>query len=193
VLSLKERIALLEEDLLATPPRISVYNDLPFAILRYDPEEEWTLRREIRLLGARLEKAGRRAAHVSLIELLRQAIDESEGLDALVELEKARGFAAAQDQVTVYLSDSDWKPLPDLLSRKLEELDPGKDVAFLVHACAMAPSLYRMSCLLDEMQGRSAVTSILCYPGTLEGTTGLRFMGLKNREAFGNYRVKIYG
>ena len=43
--SLKERIELLENDLKAVPPRISVYHDLPFAILRYDPTEEWDLRR----------------------------------------------------------------------------------------------------------------------------------------------------
>jgi len=43
VSSLKESIELLETDLRAIPPRISVYHDLPFAILRYDPTEEWTL------------------------------------------------------------------------------------------------------------------------------------------------------
>ena len=48
--SLKERIERLEADLKAVPPRISVYHDLPFAILRYDPPEEWILRREARLL-----------------------------------------------------------------------------------------------------------------------------------------------
>ncbi len=37
--SLKERIELLENDLKAVPSRISVYHDLPFAILRYDPDE----------------------------------------------------------------------------------------------------------------------------------------------------------
>ena len=35
--SLKERIEELEADLKARPPRISVYHDLPFCILRYDP------------------------------------------------------------------------------------------------------------------------------------------------------------
>ena len=39
--SLKERIELLEDDLRAHPPRISAYSDLPFAILRYAPDEEW--------------------------------------------------------------------------------------------------------------------------------------------------------
>ena len=38
--SLKERIELLENDLKAVPQRISVYHDLPFAILRYEPTEE---------------------------------------------------------------------------------------------------------------------------------------------------------
>ena len=56
--SLKERIDLLEDDLKAVPQRISVYHDLPFAILRYDPHDEWRLRREARLMGTRLEEAG---------------------------------------------------------------------------------------------------------------------------------------
>ena len=47
--------------------------------------------------------------------------------------------------------------------------------------------------LLDELQGKTMVTTILFYPGALDGTTGLRFMDLKGREALGNYRVKIYG
>ena len=41
--SLKHRIELLEKDLKADPPRISVYHDLPFAIFRYDPEDEWKI------------------------------------------------------------------------------------------------------------------------------------------------------
>jgi hypothetical protein len=49
-----------------------------------------------------------------------------------------------------------------------------------------------MSSLLDKMQGKTKVPTVLFYPGTLEGTTGLHFMGLRNRETTGNYRVKIY-
>ncbi len=195
MLSLSERIAILEKDLVATPPRVSVYHDLPFAILRYDPEDEWRLRTEIRLLATRLEArlAGRKGALISLGELLWEAIDRSEGLEAVAELERGFGFRAAQEQVTQYLTDRDWCPLPDLLAERLAVLNPEKDLAFLLRAGAMAPSIYGMSRLLDEMQGRTSVTTILCYPGTLEGTTGLRFMGLADREPMGNYRVKIYG
>ncbi len=193
MLSLRERIDLLESDLRAIPPRISVYRDLPFAILRYEPDKEWDLRRELRLLEARLEGADKHVRFVSMADLLWKAIDETEGLDAIVQLEKQRGFEAAQEQVTTYLSDRDWRPLPDLLAERLKTLDPQRDVVFLVRAAAMAPAIYHMSKLLDEMQGRTAVTTILAYPGTIEGTTGLRFMDLKDREALGNYRVKIYG
>lgn len=193
VLSLKERINLLEQDLKADPPRISVYHDLPYAILRYDPEEEWELRRELRMLAVRLAEAGKEVVNISLAGLLWEAIQASEGIAAVVELEKERGFLAAQEQVTVYLSDRDWCPLRDLLAEKLNPLHPRKNIVFLTRAAAMAPALYHMSRLLDEMHGRTQVTTVLFYPGTLEGTAVLRFMGLKEREALGNYRVKIYG
>jgi hypothetical protein len=193
VLSLKERIDLLEKDLKATPPRVSVYGDLPFAILRYDPDEEWDMRREARLLATRLSSVGRDVKFISLADLLWQAVDETEGLDAIVQLERQRGFESAQEQITTYLSDVDWRPLPDMLAERLKPLDPQRHVVFLTRAAVMAPAIYHMSKLLDEMQGRTRVITILFYPGTLDGTTGLRFMELKDREALGNYRVKIYG
>ena len=131
--SLKNRIELLETDLKAIPPRISVYHDLPFAILRYNPDEEWELRREINWLGTRLENAGKEIHNISMSEFLWKAIDETEGMDVLVGLEREEGYRRAQDQVTTYLSDKDFKP------------------------------------------------------------TELRFMDLRDRDALGNYRVKIYG
>lgn len=193
MLSLKQRIDLLESDLKVTPTRITVYRDLPFAILRYEPEAEWDLRRELRLLATRLEQAGKRVHFFSMADFLWQAIDETEGMDAIVGLEKERGFEIAQRQVTTYLSHRAWRPLPDLLAERLDGLDPKNDIVFLTHAGAMGPAIYQMSQLLDLMQGRTGVTTILCYPGTIEGNTGLRFMDLKDREALGNYRVKIYG
>src|SRR5262245_49882195 len=193
VSSLKERIELLENDLKAVPPRISVYHDLPFAILRYDPTEEWDLRREVKLLATRLEATGKEVHIIPMSDFLWKAIEESEGLDEVVALEQSRGYLAAQDQVTTYLSDRDWRPLAGLLAERLAGLDPAKNIASLTRAGAMAPGNYHMSKLLDQMQGKTRVTTILFYPGSIEGTTGLRFMNLKDREALGNYRVKIYG
>ena len=192
MLSLKERIELLENDLTAKPPRVSVYHDMPFAILRYDPLEEWTLRKELSLLTTRLNAIGKDVVQISLAELLWEAIEGSESLDEIIDLEKAMGFEKAQEQVTIYLSDSDYRPLRDLLADRLKTLDPEKNIAFLTRAASMAPAIYPMSRLLDEMHGYSRVTMILFYPGTIEGTTGLRYMDLKDREVQGNYRVKIY-
>jgi hypothetical protein len=191
--SLKQRIELLETDLKAVPPRISVYHDLPFAILRYDPTEEWALRREARLLATRLEEFSKDVHIIPMSDLLWQAIKETEGLEVIVELERERGYLAAQEQVTTYLSDRDWRPLADLLKERLTPYDPSKSIAFLTRVAAMSPGIYHMSKLLDQMHGKTQVTTILFYPGAIEGTTGLRFMDLKDREVLGNYRVKIYG
>src|SRR5215471_2302555 len=95
--SLKDSIAHLESDLKAVPARISVYHDLPFAIMRYDPTDEWELRREIKLLATRLEGIGKEVHVISMSKLLWTALekvhqkDDGEGLEAVIELEKQRG------------------------------------------------------------------------------------------------------
>lgn len=193
MLSLLDRISLLENDLKALPPRITVHHDLPFAILRYEPKEEWDVRREAKHLATRMSDCGKEVVTISLAELLWKAIAAAEGLDSIVELEQEQGFEAAQEQVNIYLSDQDWCPLPNLLAQRLKGLDPQRHIVFLLRSASMAPAIYQMSKLLDEMQGKTRIATILFYPGTLEGTTGLRMMALKNREAMGNYRVKIYG
>ncbi len=190
--SLTERIELLESDLKAVPPKVAVYSDLPFAILRYDPSDEWVLRREAKLLATRLEAAGKSVHVLPMSEFLWRAIDETEGMGEVVALERNLGYRAAQRQVTDYLADVDWCPLWKILSDRLTGMDPVKNVVFLTRAAAMAPAIYHMSSLLDEMKGKIRVPTILFYPGSIEGTTGLRFMNLKDRDALGNYRVKIY-
>lgn len=197
--SLKDSIAPLESDLKADPPRISVYHDLPFAIMRYSPTDEWELRREIKLLATRLEAVGKTVHMVPMSELLWTALekvkqkDDDEGFEAIVALEKDRGYIEAQQQVTTYLSSKVWVPLWDLLAERLTPIDPENSVVFLTRVAAMSPGIFHMSMLLDKMHGKTKVPTVLLYPGSIEGTTGLRFMELKDRDALGNYRVKIYG
>jgi hypothetical protein len=180
------------------PSRISVYHDLPFAIMRYDPTDEWELRREIKLLATRLEAVGKEVHIILMSELLWSALekvhlkDDDEGLVALIELEKERGYVEAQQQVTTYLSSKVWIPLWDLLAERLASINPENSVVFLTRVAAMSPGIFHMSMLLDKMHGKTKVATILFYPGSIEGTTGLRFMDLKDRDALGNYRVKIY-
>jgi Domain of unknown function (DUF1788) len=192
-------LAPLESDLKAVPPRINVYHDLPFAIMRYDPTDEWELRRETKLLAKRLEAVGKEVHIIPMSELLWTALekvhqkDDDEGLEAVIELEKQRGYLEAQQQVTTYLSNKVWIPLWDLLAERLASITPDNSVVFLTRVAAMSPGIFHMSMLLDKIHGKTQVTTILFYPGSIEGATGLRFMDLKDREALGNYRVKIYG
>lgn len=191
--SLHDRIEWLERELPPNPPRFKYHDDLPFAILRYDPAEEWDLRREARLLASRLEGHGRRVVVVSLAQLLWRAIEENEGIDTIAALELERDFVSAQAQVNTYLSDADFTPLPDLVAEQLEGLDPDRHICFLLRAASLAPAIYHISKLVVELQGRTRVPTVLFYPGSREGTTGLRFMDIPGRDPPGSYRVKIYG
>lgn len=191
--SLKERVKTLEADLKASPMRHYIYHDLPFAIFCYPPDLEWAMRGEIERLKTRLENdIERTVVTISLAELLWQAIDESEGIEEVVALERHSGFDAAQLQIQDYLSDPDWRPLPDLLGERLEELDPERHIAFIVRTGALAPNIYRVSKLLDEMKGRARVPCVLFMPATTEGRSSLRFMGIAENEGRGSYHTKVY-
>jgi hypothetical protein len=197
MLSLKERIELLENDLKLNPPGFIMSSDLPFAVFRYDPslpdEGEWKMRREVQNLAVRVENAtGRKVQVLSLAKLFWRSIEESEGLDTLVQSERDRGFEIAQEQVNVYLSDPDYRPLPDLLAEEMAHLDPNRSFVFLTRCAVFAPAIYRVSSLLEQMMGKTKVPAVLFYPGSWRGS--LNYMNLKSdEEPLGSYRVKIYG
>ena len=61
---------------------ISAYHDMPYAIFRYSPEEEFAVRRRRCVCcKTRLERAGKSVTTVSLSECLATAL-EAEGMDA---------------------------------------------------------------------------------------------------------------
>lgn len=192
--SLQERIDVLERDLLANPPRMSAYHDLPFAIWRYDPASEFEARKQMRLFATRLQNAGKRVHVISIARMLWQAILDTEGIEAIAEEEQQLGFARAQETVATLLSDHAFMPLPDAIERCMQGMVPTVDVVFLVRVAALGPAIYRSAKLLDAMHGRTLVPILLFYPGTLDGESSLRFMALPEREQTGayNYRVKIY-
>lgn len=197
--SLTGRIEQLRQDILSDPPRISVYREMPFAIFRYDPEQEWTLRAESQNLAIQLRNEGKNVVFFSmekiLWEILQRIEEENPGegkLGGLIDQEKFEGFVSMQEQMITYLSDEAFCPLSSYLEEKLNALDPKTDIALLVHVGALAPHFYQVSKLLDELQGKVAVTTILFYPGSLEEPHGLRFMDMHDRPATGGYRVKIY-
>jgi hypothetical protein len=190
---LKERVLRLESDLKTQPMRHYIYSDLPFAVFCYPPDQEWIMRKEMCLLKTRLENdTNLRITFISLADLLWQAVDESEGMNALSQKERDEGFDAAQLQAYDYLSDKDWRPLPDLLAEKLQQMDPNRDLVFIWRAAALAPDIYRVSTLLDQMKGRTRVPCVLFMPAITDDSEGLRFMGLTVQERRGSYHTKVY-
>lgn len=191
--SLRERVDRLEADLKAQPMRHYIYSDLPFAVFCYPPEAEWEMRKQMRMLKTRLENGlPREVVMISLAELLWQSVEESESLEAVVALERTSGFSAAEMQIQDYLSDPDWRPLRALLTERLRPLDPDRHLGFITRAGALAPNLYRVSKLLDEMKGRTRVPCVLFMPAVTEGQTGLRFMGISENEGRGSYHTSVY-
>lgn len=190
---LTARLKRLEDDLTAEPMRHYDHADLPFAVFCYHPEEEWTFRYEARLSQTRLEQKGLVVHRISLARLLWRAVEESEGLDELVALEARRGFAAAQAQAQEYLTDPMWRPLPTLLIEALDKAPgkPGRHVAFILRAGALAPAFYRVSVLLDQLKGHTQVPSVLFMPAATDAG-GLRFMGVAENEGRGSYHTKVY-
>lgn len=189
---LEQRIRRDLESLLELPdprPRISAYHDMPYAIFRYDPEEEFELRKQVTLLETRLTQKGKRIKRVSLAECLESAMITQRPLDEWFDVEREQGTAAIVDTVHAVLSD--YMPLVDLVAAHLpaeETAEPERDLVFILRTGALFP-VYRTFSLLEQLKGRVFVPTVLFYPGTLDGAAGLRFMGVCDAEH--NYRPKI--
>jgi BREX protein BrxB len=170
-------------------PNISAYHDMPYAIFRYPPEDEFEVRQEIALLRTRLEQAGKRVTMISLAECLRSALDaEGMGIEALVDAEKSVGLEPTIETIHQVLSE--YRPLDELVAQRIPgDADPLRDVVLIVRAGALFP-IYRTSSLLEQLKGKVHVPAVLCYPGELDGAAGLRFMGVLDAEH--NYRPKIF-
>jgi hypothetical protein len=170
-------------------PRISAYHDMPYAIFRYLPEDEFAVRREVTLLRTRLEQAGKRITTISLAECMQSALEaEGLGTQALIEAETTIGLEATIETIHEVLSA--YRPLDELVAERIaEDADPQRDIVFIVRAGALFP-IYRTSSLLEQLKGKVKVPAVLYYPGVLDGAAGLRFMGVMDAEH--NYRPKIF-
>ena len=67
--------------------------------------------------------------------------------------------------------------------------DPRRDIVFILRTGSLFP-MYRVSALLEQAKGQLLVPTVLFYPGTLDGTVGLKFMGVLDADP--NYRPKIF-
>lgn len=188
---LEHRLKQTLEPLLELPDprqRISAYHDMPYALFRYDPEDEFELRKEVTLLETRLSQKGKRVHRISLAECLDEAMRSQRSLEEWFTAERELGVEAIVETVHSVLSE--YSPLVDLVaSRMPEDADPLRDIVFILRTGALFP-VYRTFSLLEQLKGRVHVPTVLFYPGDLDGAAGLRFMGVLDAEH--NYRPKIF-
>ena len=168
--------------------RMSVYHDMPFALFRYDPKDEFELRREVTLLETRLARKGKVVHRISLAECLDAALRSQRPLEEWFAVEREQDTQAVVDTIHSVLSE--YCPLVNLVEERLpNDADPLRDMVFILRTGALFP-VYRAFSLLEQLKGRIGIPTLLFYPGSLEGAAGLRFMGVL--EAEHNYRPKIF-
>src|SRR5271165_2490171 len=180
----------LEPLLELTDPRerISAYHDMPYALFRYEPDEEFDLRKQVRLLETRLAQKGKQVKRISLAECLDEAMCSQRPTQDWFEAEREQGTDTIVETVHSVLSD--YAPLVDLVAARMpDKPNPLRDIVFIVRTGALFP-VYRTFSLLEQLKGRVTVPTVLFYPGDLEGAAGLRFMSVLQAEH--NYRPKIF-
>ncbi|WP_250462413.1 BREX protein BrxB domain-containing protein [Caballeronia sp. GAFFF2] len=168
--------------------RISAYHDMPYALFRYIPEEEFELRKHVTLLETRLSQRGKRIKRISLSECLAEAMQSQRPLEEWFNAERDQGVETLVETIHSVLSE--YTPLVDLVAGRMpENPDPLRDVVFILRTGSLFP-MYRTFSLLEQLKGRVHVPTVLFYPGDLDGAAGLRFMGVLDAEH--NYRPKIF-
>jgi hypothetical protein len=189
--SLDWRLTQVLEPILALPDpreRISAYHDMPYALFRYDPAEEFDLRRQVTLLETRLSQQGKEVTRISLAECLDKALRSQRPLEDWYQAEREQGAGTVIETIHSVLAE--YAPLVDLVAGRMPaHPDPHRHIVFILRAGALFPA-YRTFSLLEQLKGRVHVPTVLFYPGHLDGATGLRFMGIL--EAEHNYRPKIF-
>lgn len=109
-------------------------------------------------------------------------------LDDWFEAERRQGTDTLVETIHAVLAEH--APLDDLVAERMpSDPNPHTDIVLIHRAGALFP-VYRTFTLLELLKGRVVVPTVLCYPGTLDGAAGLRFMGVLDAEH--NYRPKIF-
>src|SRR5215210_6283923 len=85
--------------------KLSAYHDMPYAIFRYDPKEEFELRQEVRMLETRLTQKGKRIIRISLADCLDEAMRSVQPLEAWFAAEREMGTATVIETIHNVLSE----------------------------------------------------------------------------------------
>ena len=201
---LDEAFAALRRDLIAEDgPRISTMRNYRFAIVQYDPKEEFKLRRLTQRLSQELVANGWGIVSISLHQLLLDRIRSrgQEWIDWAIESERElaqyapeRGLAFIKEELapliegTAGLAADCARQIAEYTAQHPDRTE--RTLALIGRAGALYP-FFRTSALLKHLDGRTRnVPVVLLYPGERRGDTGLSFMGTINPDS--DYRPRIY-
>lgn len=201
---LQEAIHALRSDLIQEDgPRISTMRNYRFAIVQYDPKDEFRLRREVRRLNTELVSNGWMVLSINLQKLLLDRVRSQgeEYIQRLIEREKRtsqksieRGIQDLQTRLAPLIEGPDGiaadvsQIICDYADQNPETID--RTVAIVGRAGALYP-FFRSSALLRHLDGRTRnVPVVLLYPGERRGEKGLSFMGVLEPDS--DYRPRIY-
>jgi len=209
---IQRALAALSADLLDdNGPQISTMRNRPFAIVPYDPTEEFRLRAEVSKLTARLIGNGWVIKSSSLQKLLldRVRAQGDDWVERVVAMEQRmaethrdlpndrstdRGLNYLKSKLTTLLEGPDGIAGDcSRIIRGFRAAHPDKADRTLA-LIGRVGSLYpfsRSSALLRHLDGHTeGVPVVLLYPGTRQGRTGLSFMGALPPD--NDYRPRIY-
>jgi hypothetical protein len=201
---LEEAFTALRADLVNEDgPRISTMRNYRYAIVPYDPVDEFKLREHVQRTIGELKSGGWVVKSISLHTLLLRRI-RAMGADIVARLIEAERSAAAvsPERGINYLRGKLGRELdgPEGIaadvSREITDFadaNPEKaerTVVFIGRAGALYP-FFRVSALLKHLDGRTRnVPVVLLYPGDRKGDAGLSFMGELAPDR--DYRPRIY-
>jgi hypothetical protein len=202
--SLDRAINALHADLLdENGPTISTMRNYRFAILQYEPKEEFVLRERIRWLTDDLRGHGWSICSISLHQLLLDRLKQQEPRvrKSWIQMEQ-RLYNKDRDRSLTYLRDkiSQYVEGPNGIAQDVITLvgefankyqgDDNRVLILLGRAGALYPFL-RSSAMLKHLDGKTYnLPVVLLYPGERKDLSSLSFMGELQPDR--DYRPRIY-
>ena len=184
-------------------PRISTMRNYRFAILQYEPKDEFAVRGRVRTLAKELQHNGWVVISIDLKKLFMERIRQRdpEWLAATIAREKKlvrkdpdRGLNFIRDELATLVEGPEGLAA-DCARLIREEVDKHPEsvdrmLAIIGRASGVYP-FFRSSALLRFLDGQTGgVPVVLLYPGERRGATALSFMGQLDPDA--DYRPRIY-
>jgi hypothetical protein len=174
-----------------------------FAILAYDPKEEFKLRQAIRNLTDELKGLGWNIESISLHKLLldRLKAEDPKLIESIIRMERRlydrdaeRALNHLKEKLAHYIEGSEGiaKDVVDLINKFADDypLAVNRSLFFLARTGALYP-FFRSSAMLKLIDGKTRnLPVVLLYPGKRSDLNALSFMGELTPDR--DYRPRIY-